>query len=274
MWCGSRLTLATLVSLAIVAGCGYDTGGDLPAIVERATPAGAQLVTACGGSSGLIESPSHGCTFLAPGDGGAVTAAVARALREQRFDVACPRPGEITAVRDDVRVLAEVTQYGSIVASGGVANVYGSGYRSRGSQLIPAGSVAVKIGASRLVEVSAPSWRSRAQEGGHCAAALPKPNLVERCVNWWNGVGWRTGDQALSLRARPPVEILTAEGIELATCTYTLRAPGGHVRVEARFESGEWIWPPLRPVARPSTFSPNARLQEDGRLELGALAGA
>ena len=264
-----RLILVALVaSLGILAGCGYDTGGDLPGVVEEITPVGARLLTPCGGSSGLIESPSHGCTSFAPGDGAAVTAAVARALRENGFEVACRRPGDITAGREDVRVLVEVTQYGSVVASGGVANVFRAGYRPSGSQPIPAGSVALKIDASRVAEASASFWRNLAREHGRCDAALPKPNLTENCVNWWNGVGRATGDDALRLRAQPPVEIRTDWGIETAACTYTLRTPDGYLGVTARFKHGDWTWPRLREVDAPGTFRPNARLAGDGRLNL------
>jgi hypothetical protein len=264
-----RLILVAMVaSLGILAGCGYDTGSDLSSVVEDVTPVGAQLLTSCGGSSGLIEPPSHGCTFFTPGEGGAVTSAVARALHEQGFTVACPTPGQITAVRGDVRVLAQVTQYGSVVASGGVANVSGTGYRPRGSQLIPARSVALEIDASRLSKASASLWRSRARERGRCETTLPKPNLAENCVNWWNHVGRRTGERALRLRARPPVQIRTDWGIERATCSYTLRTSASFLGVTARFERGDWTWPRLREVSPPGTFRPNARLNEYGRLDL------
>jgi hypothetical protein len=133
---------------------------------------------------------------------------------------------------------------------------------------MPSGSVAVKLDASRLVDASAEMWRARAAEGGACAAPLPRPNLVERCVGWWNGVGWRTGEAAVRLRARPAVEVATTTGIESATCTYTLTTPGGTVRVRATFASGDWTWP-LRMVETTWPLRPNARLGPDGRLALG-----
>lgn len=256
--------VAMVAALAILEGCGYDTGRDLPGVVAEVTPVGARLLTSCGGSSGLIESPSHGCTFFAPGEGGAVTGAVARALREHGFEVACPTPGQITAVRDDVRVLAQVTQYGSV----GGSVVFDMGYRPRGSQLIPAGSVALRIDASRLETANASFWRSQARKRGRCEAALPKPNLSQYCVNWWNHVGQPTGDKALRLGAQPPVQIRTEWGIERATCSYTLQTPAGYAGVSARFVRGNWIWPELRKITRPDTFRPNARLNEDGRLDL------
>lgn len=260
--------IITLVALGVFGGCGYDAGSDLPGIVEAVTPAGSRLITACGGSGGLIESPSHSCTFFARGDGSDVTAAVAEGLRGRGFAVACPAAGEITAVDEDVRVLVEVTQYGSVVGSDGVASVSDYGYRPRGSQVIPAGWVALRIAASRLVQASAASWRSRAREGGACHAALTKPNLAEYCVNWWNGLGGRkAAAEALRLRALPPVAVRAEWAIERSACTYTLRSSSGYLRVTARFDDGDWIWSPLEQVDR-VPFRPVARLSDDGRLDL------
>jgi hypothetical protein len=263
-----KLAFLQLVTLGLLAGCGYDAGSDLPGVVEAVTPADAQLLIRCGGSSGLIEPPSHGCTFFTPGEGSAVTAAVAHALRGQGFEAGCPRPGEINAVREDVRVSVEVTQYGSVVASGGVANVFDVGYRPRGSQPIPTGSVALEISASRLPEGSVGFWVGRANERGRCDAPLPKPNLAANCVNWWNGVGWETGDEAIRLKAQRRVEIRPRWGIEIASCTYILRTTDGYLRVTAHFKSGDWTWPPLRRGSPPTRFQPNGRLNEDGRLDL------
>ena len=258
-----------VASLAILAGCGYDSGSDLPGVVSEVTPAGARLLTRCSGSSGLIDAPSHSCSFFARGDGPSVTSTVARALREQGFEVACRAPGEITAVGNDVRVLVEVTQYGSVVVGNGGVNVFSSGYLPRGARSIPAGSVALEIGASRLEEASAPFWRSLAQEHGRCDAILPKPNLAEHCVNWWNNVGRPTAVKALRRRAGPQVQIRADWGIERSACIYTLSTPAGYLRVRARFERGDWTWPGLRRV-RAAAFRPNALLNEDGRLDLGA----
>jgi len=252
----SRVTLGIVAFLFVVAGCGYDDGADLAPVVERATPADARILSACGGSGGLIESPSRSCTFLAPGDGGAVTTALANALREDGFEVACRRPGEVTAVRDDIRFLAEVTQHGSVDAPGG-------------DKPIPAGSVAVKIDASRLVEASAAFWRGLAREGGSCAAPVPKPNLAQFCVNWWNVSGIDTASDAVRRGARPPAEVRPAWGNQPKACTYTLRARGRFLRVTARSEpGGGFIWPRLRALSRPGAFRPNALLSEDGRLDL------
>jgi hypothetical protein len=251
----SRVILGIAAALLVVAGCAYDDGADLEPVVDRATPAGSRALAACGGSGGLIESPSRSCMFLAPGGGGAVTAAVASALREDGFEVACRRPGEVTAVRGDIRFLAEVTQHGSVDAPGG-------------DKPIPAGSVAVKIDASRLNEASAAFWRSLAREGGPCAAPVPKPNLAEFCVNWWNVSGIDTGSDAVRRGARPPVEVRPGRANGIETCTYTLRARGRFLRVTARSEQGGFIWPRLRVLSRSGAFRPNAHLNEDGGLDL------
>lgn len=260
-----RATAALVASLALLAGCGYDTGEDLPGVVSAVTPADARPLTACGGSSGLIESPSYECAFFTPGDGAAVTSALAQALRREGFEVACRAPGEITAVRRSVRVTGEVAQHGSVVASGGVANVYDSGYVPRGAQPIPTGFVAIKIAASRLSESSASFWTSLARKPGRCDAPLPKPNLAEHCVNWWNATGRPTALRALRAHARPRVEIRTDWGVERAACTYTLHTRAGYLRVTTRFEHGRWIWPRLRRAGRVGAFRPNAWLNEDGR---------
>ena len=237
----SRVTLGVVAFLLVAAGCAYDDGSDLEPVVERATPAGASVLAACGGSAGgLIDLPQRSCTFIAPGDSGAVTTAVANALRADGFDVACRRAGEVTAVQDDIRVVAEVTQDGSV-----------------------AGSVAVKIGASRLAEASAAHWRRRAREGGSCAAPVQKPNLAEFCVNWWNVSGIDTGSDAVRRGARSPVEVRPDWEGGTETCTYTLRARRGFLRVTARSDpEGGFIWPRLRALTRPEAFQPNARLNE------------
>jgi hypothetical protein len=204
--------------------------------------------------------------FFVRGSGAAVTESVARVLREEGFAVACPSPGEIKAVRDNVRVLANVTQYGSVLAAGGIANVCEAGWRPRGSKRIPPGWVALDLNASRLE--SPAFWSAQAARPGRCDRPLAKPNVLEHCVNWWNGVGTPTAREAVRRRAQPLVEVRRRTGIEVATCTYTLRSRLGYLRVRARFADTRWVWPPLRRVNRSRSFRPNALLHEDGRLEL------
>ncbi len=194
-----------------------------------------------------------------------MTAAVARALREQGFAAACSTPGEITAVRDNVRVLVEVAQYGSVVASGSVANVFDPGYRPRGSRLIPVGSVVVDVGVSRLSELSASRWRSGAREPGRCDAALQKPDLVARCVNWWNGER-QSREEADRLGAQPSIEVRPDWGIESSSCAYTIRTNRGYLSTTWRFEDDAWIRPRLHPIKPPAAFRANARMDKYGWL--------
>jgi hypothetical protein len=148
-----------IVLVCLAVACGYDEGDDLPEVVERATPAGATPVGGCGGSPGLIESPSHECTYLVRGEAGDVTRAVADALLQQGFDVSC-RGGETTVevagLRGDVRVRAEITAAGSLTDDGdGVVNVFDEGYAPSRAKPIPRGSVALSLSASRQSEASA-----------------------------------------------------------------------------------------------------------------------
>lgn len=41
-----RVILGMVASLLVVAGCGYDDGADLAPVVDRATPAGARILSA------------------------------------------------------------------------------------------------------------------------------------------------------------------------------------------------------------------------------------
>ncbi len=172
----ARMALGTLAALVVVAGCAYDDGTDLTPAVERATPAGASVLAACGGSSGLIESASRSWTFFAPGNSGAVTTEIANASRGDGFDVACRRPGEITAVRDDIRLLAEVTQHGSVDAPGGADD---SGRLSRGQdrRVAPATGERVVVERSR-----ARRWQLR-HTGPEAESCRVLRQLVERLGN-------------------------------------------------------------------------------------------
>jgi len=261
--------VALCFAIAILSACGYDTGVDLPPVLERVVPSGARPVTTCGGSSGLIDEPSYSCTYLVRGEAGAIADRIARALRRDGYAVSCPRPGELAALRDDVRVTAEVTAGGSISRSGGVANVFPSGYRPEGSHPIPQGFVALDLGAIRQSEASAAFWRGQVAAGLPCDRAPVAPDPLEVCITWWNGpVGSATSETARRRRAGPGVRVVRSEHPGVSTCTYTVRVPDGFQRLIARFDHGTWIWPPLRAVARPRPFRPNARLARDGRLSL------
>jgi hypothetical protein len=257
------------VLVCLTPGCGYDTGPDLRPAVERVTPSGALRVAACGGSSGLIDEPSYSCLYMVPGRVGVVTQTIATALQAQGFAVSCARPGELAALRGNVRITAEVTGEGSISRSGGVANVLAGGYRPEGSRPIPRGSVVLDLDATRQPESSAAFWRRHVAEGGRCDRARIPIHPLEVCVAWWNGpVGMTTSEAARRRRAGPGVHIVRAERPGVSTCTYTVRVPRGYARLTARFDHGKWIWPPLRAVPPPRPFSPNARLEANGWLSL------
>ena len=264
---------ARLVALCILpalgAACGYDAGSDLRPAVERVTPPGARVVGACGGSSGLIDEPSYSCTYLIRGEGGELADEIATALRKDGFAVSCSRPGEVAALRRNVRVTAELTPGGWTSTRGGVVNVYPPGYRPEGSRAVPKGSIAVNLSASRQAEASADFWRHYVAEGGRCDRPLVLPHPLELCVTWWNGeVGMKTSETAARRRLGPQVRIVRSELPGVSACTYTLRAANGFTATTGRFDHGRWIWSPLRAVARPSRFVPNARLGPNGVLAL------
>jgi hypothetical protein len=125
----------------------------------------------------------------------------------------------------------------------------------------------LEIDASRLQESSAPFWRNLARTRGRCGAALPKPNLAEYCVNWWNHVGQPTAATAVRRHVQPQVQIRADWHSERSACTYTLVTSAGFLAVTAQFVHGDWTWPALRSVDR-RAFRPNARLNDEGRLYL------
>ena len=261
--------LALCLLLPLLPACGYDTGADLRPVVERITPSGARPLAACGGSSGLIDEPSYGCKYLVRGEAEKVSEAIASALRSEGFAVSCPRAGELAALRRDIRVTAEVTPSGWISHASGVANVFEGGHRPEGSQPIPKGSVALDLDASRQSDASSAFWRRHVAEGLPCNRSLVQPHPLEHCVTWWNGpVGMETSEAARRRHAGPAVQITRTERPGVSTCTCTVRVRGRFQRVIARFDHGDWIWPPLRAVAPPRRFQPNARLEANGWLGL------
>jgi hypothetical protein len=263
-----RLLVLSLL-LPLVAGCGYDEGADLRPAVERITPPGGVALEACGGSSGLIDYPSHSCTYLVRSTTAAATQSLASTLRREGFVVSCRQPGELAALRGDVRVTAEVTEHGSISTAGGVVNVLRGGYRAEGARRIPSGSVVVRVGAIRQSESSAAFWRRQVEEGGRCDQSPAPINPLEHCVNWWNGpVGRTTSESVRRRRIGGPVQIVAAERPGVSSCTYMIRARDGFAEVGAKFDHGDWAWQQPRRVRRPARFRPNATLYAHGWLAL------
>jgi hypothetical protein len=259
-----NLALAsTALAVLFLAACLYDEGHDLPPVVKRAMPASARLLAPCGGSSGLVDYPSYGCTALVRGNGAEATEMLAATLRTAGFGVACPEAGSLVATRGDIRVTADVTQWGSLSRAGVTAGTW----RPRGSRPIPRGSVVVRIDASRRSDSSGDLYRTLIAKGGRCDRPLVEPSLLSQCAIWWNGpVGTRTLEAAIRRHAGPAVEVVGRSLEGETTCTYTLRHDRGFLRLTARFD-GDWHWPPLRSVRRSGPFRPNARIDETGQLE-------
>lgn len=253
----------------LTAGCAYDDGEDLRPIVRGVIPAGAEPLGPCGGSDGLIDAPSHACTLLVPGSGTKVTNALAAALARDGFGVACEAVGEVTALRDDVRVTAEVAQFGSISSAGGVVNILKSTYRHPGTRRIPRGSVAVRIGATRLSDSSVDRYRRLIARGGTCDRPFVQESPLVRCTEWWNGaVGEATSEEATRRGAGPEVYVVSRLRVGESSCTYTLRhGRRGFLGMTARFTEGDWHWPSLRRVRPSGAFRPNAVLLANGWLK-------
>jgi hypothetical protein len=253
---------STAVVFLFLAGCGFDDGRDLQPVVEQAMPSGSHLLAPCSHTDGLIDYPSHGCMALVKGDGAGVTQAIATALAREGFRVACPAAGSLVAIREHVRVAADVTQWGSFRGSAITAGAW----RPLGSHPIPRGSVALRIDASRLSDSSAGFYRTLIARGGRCDRPLPKPSPVLQCVAWWNGPVGRTTREAVPWRtAGPDVEVVGHNREGESACSYTIRNGRGFLRLTARFD-GDWHWPPLRPVSRRKAFRPNARLHPGDEL--------
>jgi hypothetical protein len=159
-------------------------------------------------------------------------------------------------MRDDVRVTADVTQWGSLRGSAVTTGTW----RPVGSRAIPRGSVALRLDASRLSHSAKAFYRELIAKGGRCDRPLPRPSPVRQCAVWWNGpVGRPTREAVPWQTAGLDVEIAGRNRVGESTCTYTIQNGGSFLRLTARFD-GDWHWPRLRRVARVPTFSPNARL--------------
>ena len=263
-----NLALAsTAIVLPFLAACGFDEGRDLRPVVEQVMPARARLLASCSHTDGLIDYPAYSCTALVKGDGAGTTQAIATALAKADFQVACPSAGSLVATRNDIRVIVEVTQWGSLRGSA----ITAGSWRPVGSHPIPRGSVALRLDASRLSDSSTGFYRELIAKGGRCDRPLPRPSPVRQCVVWWNGPVGRPTREALPRRAEgPEVEVVGRNREGESTCTYTIRSGRRFLRVTARFD-GDWHWPPLGRVHGRPTFRPNARLHPgDDLLEARA----
>lgn len=269
-----------LVLVAAAAGCGYDAGGDLRPIVADATPPGARLVGMCGGSTGVIESPSHSCKYLVPGNAGEAVASVARALAQTGFRISCEARGyEITLLgeRGDVRVLARAVAAGTVIDDGDVVNV-NPGARATGGNRIPRGSAFLDVDASRRTDTS----EELAVRPGSCAAgALAQLGRragggsleLVRCELAWNHRpnAWV---RRLVARRHPATRAAVYVDLRLDGCAFQFAVGRAAYEVKA-----EWVGERLvvaRPVFQriygdgdPRTwFHANARLRPNGALAL------
>ena len=260
----SLALISTAIVLPFLAACGFDEGRDLQPVVEQAMPARARPLAPCGHTDGLIDYPSYDCTALVEGDGAGTMQAIAIALAKPDFQVACPSAGSLVATRSDIRVTADVTQWGSLRGSA----ITAGSWRPIGSHPIPRGSVALRIDASRLSDSASAFYRTFIAKRGRCDRLLPRPNPVRQCAIWWNGPVGRRTRQALPRRtAGPEVEVVGHDREGQSTCTYTIRNGHGFLRLTAQFD-GDWHWPRFRRVRGRARFLPNARLYPgDGLLE-------
>ena len=270
---------AAALTAWLVAGCGYDDGDDLPAVVEAATPANASRVGACGGSSGLIDFPSYGCTYVVAGDAGDVAAVVAAGLAEQGFAVSC-RMGaeetiEVDGLRDDVSARAEVTDEGSIVVSdhGEVVNVYGKGGVSPGGKQIPRDAVALSLTASRQSDASVEFQRSWVRGGVACTEADLRQRTIAGCVTAWNQPENEANRKLALRRMRIAVAyvLLDQAGAGVADgCFFGFLANGGrYLMFDADWEDGELAFAePELGYSSGKGLDADALVRPDGTLRL------
>jgi hypothetical protein len=168
-------------------------------------PAQARPLAPCSHTDGLIGYPSYECAALVRGNAGVTIVAIETALAETGFRVACPSAGALVATPNDIRVTADVTQWGSLRGSA----VTAGSWRPVGSHPIPRGSVALRIAATRLSDSSTAFYRSLSAKGGHCDRVLPRPSPVRQCLVWWNGAVERPTREGLpSQTAGPETEVV------------------------------------------------------------------
>jgi hypothetical protein len=111
----------SLALLAVIAtsGCGPYT--DLRDMVETLAPVNSTIVAKCQEFGAyVIDTPSYGCAYFAPGTRRGVALALARDLGRERFDSVCREDRldgtiEFQAFRADMIVYARVSDTGSLI---------------------------------------------------------------------------------------------------------------------------------------------------------------
>jgi hypothetical protein len=111
----------SLALIAVVAMSGCGSYGELREEVEALAPANSKVIAKCQKFGAyVIESPSYGCAYFAPGTRRSVALALARRLANEQFDSVCnrnPLDGtiEFEAQREQVLVYARVSGAGSVI---------------------------------------------------------------------------------------------------------------------------------------------------------------
>jgi hypothetical protein len=262
----------------LAAGCGYDEGEDLPPIVEGVVPEGAEQVGECGGSPGLIESPSHHCTYFVPGELDEVTEDVAEALTDEGFDLSCRRDAvavEIAGLRPNVSVRSEITADGSVKDSGdGAVNVYEPGYVPAGARSIPAGAVALYVSVSRQSEAGLGTQRAWTSSGFECAEETLHRQTLEGCTEAWNAPMNEANRRLARTRMRVPVAYVILSdsnepGVSSGCFFGFLAHEGRYLIFESSWtDAGLVFSEPELGYSSQKGLDANALVRRDGMLEL------
>lgn len=236
------LTVVCMLALA-AAGCSAGDERQLRGTLDRVAPAGTQHVE-CWYASGAWggESPSYACVSFVPGTRDRVVLQLARRLRAASFSVGCSgrEQIELLAVRGIRTVSATVTSEGSVSVGGGVANVFGPGYRPRGARPIPQGRVAVRLGADGRGD-------SRSLDDGPyrpCTRALLRSVGTSACVREWNASS-NARRRALVAADEPRRRAWIAtprlnDGRE--SCVFMFRTPRGALSLWGGWTNGTLRW--------------------------------
>jgi hypothetical protein len=116
-----RWRSSSLALLTVIATCGCGPYGELREEVEALAPANSEVIAKCQEFGAyVIETPSYGCAYFAPGTRRSVALALARRLANEGFDSVCmrnPLDGtiEFEAQREKMLVYARVSGAGSVI---------------------------------------------------------------------------------------------------------------------------------------------------------------
>jgi hypothetical protein len=111
----------SLALLTVIATSGCGPYGELRGLVETLAPPNAEVIAKCQKYGAyVIETPSYGCAYFAAGTRRGVALALARDLKNERFESVCkanPLDGtiEFEAQRASMLVYARVSGAGSVI---------------------------------------------------------------------------------------------------------------------------------------------------------------